>query len=171
MKTAYELQMAAPDDQVVRCKIAMAAILEGKWKDAAAHYRNAAAEGYTSWHKEAGEMSAHCAEKAGQKMSDEERAIAANTAMLPELCYATLACNTPGQRIVIIKRGESGYYGTDLDRPDLSLAQVSQLVVKLNNRLDVSPPQKEAMITGSMLGWHVPGANPSAYARTPEVAG
>lgn len=83
MKTAYELQMAAPDDQVVRCKIAMAAILEGKWKDAAAHYRNAAAEGYTSWHKEAGEMSAHCAEKAGQKMSDEERAIAANTAITP----------------------------------------------------------------------------------------
>ncbi len=36
---------------------------------------------------------------------------------LPALCYALLACNPAGERIVAIRRGESGYFTTSLDTP------------------------------------------------------
>ena len=49
MKTAYELLMSAPDDQVTRCKIVMRAIIAGNWEDAAFTLTAAANEATGDW--------------------------------------------------------------------------------------------------------------------------
>lgn len=72
------------------------------------------------------------------------------TKSLPDFCFAALP--STGQPIVI-DRGESGYTGLsgtyDIDRE--------------NKKLGVTAGQREAMFTGSMFGWKVPGADPSNY--------
>jgi len=82
---------------------------------------------------------------------------------LPELCYAVIPGNSPGERIGIIKRGEKGYHLTDYDRASASETLVEEMVDRLNTRLEVSKPQVEAMVIGSMFGWNVPGADPKMY--------
>ena len=57
--------------------------------------------------------------------------------------------------VIGVKRGESGYY-----------AVYTQATAEaLNNASDVTPAQCEAMLTGSMCGWTVPGANPEFWSR------
>lgn len=65
---------------------------------------------------------------------------------LPDLCAARLPIdNSP----ILIRRGERGYHpapGLDVDA--------------YNARHNISEAVAEAMLIGSMFGWHVPGANP-----------
>ena len=77
---------------------------------------------------------------------------------LPELCFSTL--RTTGQ-LICIKRGESGYYPSDWDTGDKE--RNVELVDELNERLGVTPAQRQAMEIGSMAGWDVPGADPGNY--------
>ncbi|WP_081075067.1 hypothetical protein [Burkholderia stagnalis] len=64
MKTAYELLLDAPDEQVTRCQLAWRAIAAGEWHDAACYLRNAAnEEGATPWAAEARDLAAACAAK------------------------------------------------------------------------------------------------------------
>ncbi|KVT92680.1 hypothetical protein WK60_13905 [Burkholderia ubonensis] len=64
MKTAYELLLDAPDEQVKRCQLAWRAIAAGEWYDAACYLRNAAdEEGGTPWAAEAHCLAAACAAK------------------------------------------------------------------------------------------------------------
>lgn len=84
----------------------------------------------------------------------------ANCRKLPELCYAYLAQHEPGNRIVIIKRGEPGYYATTLDSPELPLEHGMGMVKTLNARLKVTPAQASAMFNGSLFGFETPSADP-----------
>lgn len=77
---------------------------------------------------------------------------------LPELCFSTL--QTTGQ-LICIKRGESGYYPSEWDTEDKE--RNVELADELNEKLGVTPAQRQAMEIGSMAGWDVPGADPKNY--------
>jgi hypothetical protein len=65
MKTAYELLLDAPDEQVKRCQLAWKAIATGDWQDAAHFLRNAADEEVsTPWAEEARALAEACVGKA-----------------------------------------------------------------------------------------------------------
>lgn len=71
------------------------------------------------------------------------------TQELPRRCYARLP--STGEPILIL-RGERGYWTINLDLdPDA-----------MNAMLGVTPAQREAMLTGSMFGWDIPGATVEA---------
>ena len=60
-KTAYDLLLSAPDEQVMRCRFAWKAVAAGEWADAAHFLRNAAnEEGNTNWAQEARAMADAC---------------------------------------------------------------------------------------------------------------
>ena len=77
---------------------------------------------------------------------------------LPETCFSTLA--STGE-LIIIKRGERGYYrskwSTDDPQENRTLAN------ELNQKSRVNTAQRMAMECGSMVGWSVPGADPQCY--------
>ena len=73
---------------------------------------------------------------------------------LPEFSFAYL--NTTGE-VILIKRGESGYY----PQPQLQNRSVDEL----NELYDITKAQAEAMQHGSMWGWDVPASNPQLWER------
>ena len=77
---------------------------------------------------------------------------------LPAECFSTL--QTTGQ-LICIRRGESGYYPSQWDTGDKE--RNVELADELNERLGVTPAQRQAMEIGSMAGWDVPGADPANY--------
>ena len=77
---------------------------------------------------------------------------------LPEQCYGTLL---ETGKIVIYKRGETGYYKTDI--PYTTKEDARALVDEHNARGGVSKAQEAAMAAGSMFGFDVPAADPANY--------
>jgi hypothetical protein len=78
---------------------------------------------------------------------------------LPGHCYAV---HIVDNRVIKLYRGQAGYshasYGSHRD------AMAAQEVADaMNAEIGVSKAQVEAMIAGSMFGWHVPAANPARY--------
>lgn len=92
-------------------------------------------------------------------MSKNQEQLKANLAKLPDLCYGVL--NTTHE-IIVIKKGEKGYYKTDFT-PAKTREVADEWVDLLNEQLDVTKSQRKAMEIGSMWGWDVPGANPDCY--------
>jgi hypothetical protein len=74
---------------------------------------------------------------------------------LPEYCFATEAFTN---NVVLLKRGEMGYYpyyeGT---------IKGKEAARELNNEIAVSAAQAAAMKIGSIFGWDKPGADPDNY--------
>ena len=77
---------------------------------------------------------------------------------LPEMCFSTLQLSG---ELVCIKRGEIGYYPSEWSTDDKE--QNVELADLNNEKLGVTPAQRQAMEVGAMCGWGVPGADPKAY--------
>ena len=77
---------------------------------------------------------------------------------LPETCFATL----PGMGdLIIIKRGETGYYPSDWETGDK--VENQKIADFHNQKRGITPAQVEAMLVGSMSDFDAPGANPQIY--------
>lgn len=87
---------------------------------------------------------------------------------LPEMCFSVL--QSTGE-LICIKRGESGYYPSDWNTDDRE--RNIQIAEDANERMGVTAEQRQAMETGSMFGWNVPGADPKNYIqeKTQEMGG
>ena len=77
---------------------------------------------------------------------------------LPEFCYSTLPDTGA---VIIIKSGESGYYPCDYTVNDRQKNRRTTDLI--NERLEVTKGQEEAMAFGSMFGWDNPTAKPWNY--------
>ena len=77
---------------------------------------------------------------------------------LPEQCYSVLSGS---DEIIIIKRGENGYFKADIPAADKEEAR--SIVNEYNAKLGVGRAQEEAMKAGSMFGFQVPAADPKNY--------
>jgi len=60
MKTAYDLLISAPDEQITRCRIVYKAIAAGEWHDAAFTLSAAARETGGAWGAEAVALASFC---------------------------------------------------------------------------------------------------------------
>jgi hypothetical protein len=105
------------------------------------------------------ELYAHLWQDSNWSIKTEQEAFTPKLAEgLPELCFSVL----PGTGdLICIKRGESGYYPSDWSTADKE--QNVELADYNNERLGVTPEQRQAMEVGSMAGWDVPGADPANY--------
>lgn len=77
---------------------------------------------------------------------------------LPETCFSTL----PGTgELIILKRGERGYYRSDWNTGDA--AENRKIADFHNHRRGIAPVQVMAMQIGSTCGFDAPGADPQSY--------
>ena len=90
--------------------------------------------------------------------TEEERFSSEIAKGLPELCYSV---HESTGELIVIKRGECGYYPTDYNTSDKE--RNVELADRLNEKLGVNMWQRQAMEVGSICGWIVPGADPAKY--------
>lgn len=83
---------------------------------------------------------------------------------LPEYCYTVLQSTN---ELVVVKRGEKGYYPQREENAPWDAENVHHL----NERLGVTKGQAEAMANGSMFGWDTPSANPNNFSDDGEWIG
>ena len=77
---------------------------------------------------------------------------------LPETCLSVLSGSG---ELIVIKRGESGYYHSDWNTSDpVKNREIADLH---NQKRSITHAQEQAMVVGSMAGWDVPGADPDSY--------
>lgn len=92
----------------------------------------------------------------------------ANMADLPEIVLIPLPPTAdeeePGT-VAAIKRGVAGFYPFTTHGDALAIDDPALFCENYNTRMGVKPSEVEAMKMGSMFGWDLPGANPSAFAK------
>ena len=77
---------------------------------------------------------------------------------LPEECYSV---REETGEVILIKKGEDGYFPTDTRFADAEEARKS--ADKKNEALGVTKAQEQAMKAGSLFGWACPAADPKNY--------
>lgn len=100
----------------------------------------------------------HICELAEMLERNKTRDVIPLRASLPEQCYSALLDTG---KIVILKKGETGYYPTDI--PFGSKEEAREIVDSQNKKLGITKAQEEAMKAGSMFGFQVPAADPKSY--------
>ena len=90
--------------------------------------------------------------------TEEEKFSPDSLTRLPDLCWSILPSDGS---LICIKRGESGYFLSDWNTRDPDMNR--RLADNINQRRGITPAQEQAMLTGSMCGWDVPGADPKWY--------
>ena len=91
-------------------------------------------------------------------LTEQERFAPKFEADPPEMCFSTLP--STGQ-LICIKRGKPGYALSEWGTSDSGWN--AEIADELNERLGVTPAQRQAMEIGSMVGWDAPGADPAAW--------
>lgn len=106
-----------------------------------------------------GEMYVHLWNFAGWSIKTEQERFNPKLAEgLPELCFSIL----PGSgSLICIKRGEMGYYVSDWETGDP--VKNRETADYANKQRGITKVQEQAMLTASMCGWDVPGADPKYY--------
>jgi hypothetical protein len=99
----------------------------------------------------------HICEFAEKMEAANTQAIIPLRASLPDKCFSYL--ESTGEMIVINK-GEPGYTPTARYGGGVTPREA---VDAANKAMGVTRTQEEAMVAGSMFGWHVPGADPKNY--------
>ena len=79
---------------------------------------------------------------------------------LPKECYSTLP--STGE-IILIKRGDKGYYPADVQGHGVGTVDNREIVDALNRESGVTKAQEAAMQAGSIFGWAAPAADPKNY--------
>jgi hypothetical protein len=76
-------------------------------------------------------------------------------------CYAHIRGNSRSRRIGIVCYEEPGYYQTDLANESMTDDEVDVSVEFFNKELEMPEEVCEAMLYGSVFGWHVAAALPA----------
>ena len=140
----YKELFRIPDGDTVRIQMA------DETRDRVARYID-------DYHVEVGDNLYHICEFA-ERMEGSKAKIIPLRSSLPNRCYVYVQSTN---EIGIIKKGETGYYKTDI--PVYDSKDAKELVNEQNEKLGVTKAQAEAMKAGSMFGWHVPAADPKNY--------
>lgn len=83
---------------------------------------------------------------------------------LPEFAYVCEPALGPGQRIVAVKRGMTGYLPVEfLEDPEWNDGFACAVAHKFNAQIGVGPVEAAAMAAGARYGWEVPSADPRRY--------
>lgn len=85
---------------------------------------------------------------------EKAQATLANAEVLPVRCYGYMPSDP--NAVTLVERGMHGY------SPYKSTGGRAE-AIRLNEAVGVTVPQMEAMVAGSLFGFHVPAANPAIY--------
>lgn len=145
----YKEQFRIPDGDRIRIEYP-----DGSYKDRTCRYID-------DYHLEVDKNLYHICEFA-ERMEGNGNKVFPLRSTLPDHCYIYVETEN---KIGIVKKGESGYYKTDILESNniKSHDEAKAFVDELNEKLSVTPAQHKAMMAGSMFGWHTPAADPKSY--------
>ena len=109
------------------------------------------------YHLEVGDLCFHVCEFA-ERMEQNRSSVVPLRSDLPDCCYSV---NKVTGEIIILKKGEKGFYQTDI--PTKGREESRELADFQNGKLGVTKAQEAAMYWGSVYGFDTSGADPKQY--------
>ena len=97
-----------------------------------------------------------------KRIDDEVQDVSERTGKPPLLPALCLGIEPSSGNLINIKRGVSGYYGSDWNRPG-ERGHNRRTADIINERWGVTKAQEQAMLAGSIFGWEAPAADPRHY--------